>query len=63
MIHKEFTEWFEEIKENAVADFGYSKFEAENFTQNIWMPYYELGLTPFESIMQHLKKIFKHQNG
>lgn len=63
MIHQEFEQWFSEVKENAIADFGYSELETENFNSKTWRQYYDLGLTPFESLVQHLKKAFKHQNG
>lgn len=63
MANQEFEQWFEELKENAKNDFGYSQSEIENFQPKNWKTYYEQGLTPFESVIQHLKKAFKHQNG
>jgi hypothetical protein len=63
MIEKQFEEWFEEIKENAKNDFGYSEYEIEKFTSKTWSPYFEKGLSPFESISNHLKEIFKNHNG
>lgn len=62
MIENKFEEWFEELKENAKNDFGYSITEIDNFSEKIWRPYYFKGLTPFESITNHLKEIFKHHN-
>lgn len=63
MIHKEFEAWLEDTKKSAVEDFGYSEAEVSAFTAKIWGQYYDQGLTPFESILQHLKKSFNHQNG
>jgi hypothetical protein len=63
MINQEFEQWFEELKENAKNDFGYSKLETENFQSKNWKSYYEQKLTPFESIIQYLKTAFRHQNG
>lgn len=60
---EDFDQWFEELRENAKNDFGYSQHETENFQTKNWKSYYEQGLTPFESVMQHLKKSFKRQNG
>lgn len=59
----EFEQWFNELKENAISNFGYSKTETENFNSKNWKQYYDNGLTPIESISQYLKNIFKHQNG
>jgi len=63
MTQQDFGQWFKELKENAVADFGYTETETSNFSEKSWKQYYEQGLTPFEAVVQHLKKIFKHQNG
>jgi hypothetical protein len=63
MAQQEFEQWVEELKENAISDFGYSKSETENFNLKNWKKYYEQGLSPFESIIQYLKSAFKHQNG
>lgn len=60
---EEFANWFELVKENAIADFGYSESETLSFSQKNWRHLYESGFTPFESVVQHLKKEFKHQNG
>lgn len=62
MIEKQFEEWFEELKENAKNDFGYSEYEIEKFSPKTWNTYFEKGLSPFESISSHLKNIFKHHN-
>lgn len=63
MSNEDFEQWFEEAKETAIADFGYSKTETLNFSSKNWKEYCDQGLTPFEAVLQHLKKIFKHQNG
>lgn len=63
MIHQEFEVWFEETKKSAIEDFGYSQTEVSGFTAKIWSQYYDQGLNPFESVLQHLKKVFNHQNG
>lgn len=61
MVEKQFYEWFEEIKENAKNDFGYSEYETEKFNERFWKSYFDQGLSPFESISTYLKDIFKHQ--
>lgn len=63
MKHDTFETWFIEVKDSAIADFGYSIWEIDNFQEKFWKEYFEQGLTSFEAIMQHLKKIFKHHNG
>jgi len=60
---EDFKQWFEDAKKNAISDFGYSEMETLNFSEKVWRQYYDYGLTPFESVLQHLKKIFQHQNG
>jgi len=60
MINQEFEQWFEEVKNNAVEDFGYTTTEASNFDSKNWINYYDLGLTSFEALIQHLKKVSKH---
>lgn len=62
MIEKQFNEWFEELKENAKNDFGYSEYEIEKFNFKTWNPYFIKGISPFEAISNHLKTIFKHHN-
>ncbi len=62
MIEKQFEEWFEELKENAKNDFGYSEYEIETFSERFWKSYFEQGMSPFESISTYLKDIFKHHN-
>ena len=62
MIQQEFETWFEEIKENAIENFGYSPTEILSFNPKNWIQYYEIGMTPFESILQHLSNKAKKSN-
>lgn len=62
MLQQEFEKWFEEVKEAAIEDFGYSQNEVNSFNHKHWREYYDLGLSPFEAIMSRLKTIFKKQN-
>ena len=59
----EFKNWFVSVKEEAIEHFGYTETEVSNFSQKNWIDFFDQGLTPFEAVMQYLKKVFKHQNG
>jgi hypothetical protein len=62
MLQQEFEKWLEEVKQVAVEDFGYSQNEVNNLNHKHWNEYYNLGLSPFEAIIQHLTIVFNHQN-
>ncbi len=59
----EFKIWFEQVKQNAVDDFGFTTNEVDNFNEKNWIPLWEKSFTPFESIVEQLRKKFKYQNG
>jgi hypothetical protein len=63
MQNLNFETWFEEVKQNAIDDYGFSRSETEHFQDKNWKQFYEQGCTPFEAVLQHLKKAFKHYNG
>lgn len=62
MPDKDFDTWFEEVKENAKEDFGYTENEISNFSSKNWKEYYYKNISPFEAIMAHIKRTFKQQN-
>lgn len=63
MLEKEFEPWFEQVKESATNDFGFTKSEVSSFAEKNWKLYHKKGFDPFYAVTQYLKDLFKHQNG
>ena len=61
-MEMEFKIWFEQVKQNAV-NFGFTDNEISSFNEKNWIPLWEKDITPFESIVEQLRKKFKYQNG
>lgn len=60
MEQSEFNSWFEEVKKNAIEEFGYSENEANNFSEKNWEKFFNKNLKPNEAIHQYLKGLFNY---
>jgi len=60
MEQNEFTSWFEEVKKNAIEEFGYSDQEVSNFSEKNWNKFFQKNLKPNEAIHQYLRELFNY---
>lgn len=56
----EFNSWFEEVKKNAVEEFGYNENEINNFSEKNWEKFFKKNLSPTEAIHEYLKELFNY---